>query len=253
MKKENKKPLLTTRQIVIVGILGAITAVLALTPLGFVPIGPLNATTMHIPVLIAAFIEGPVVGGFVGLIFGLSSLFNAVTRPTPISFVFYNPLVSILPRVLLGVISAYIFRFFKTVDGKKLRGLGLVAWIGVVGFLAYGLYKNIAAKTYGASALLNGAFLIGSVVLLLWIRKKQVQGSAVALSAFLSTILHSAMVMSGIYIFFAEDFVRAMGAPQTLVNTVIFGTIITSGVPEGILAGIVATGVVTAWTASKNK
>ena len=119
MKKENKKPLLTTRQIVIVGILGAITAVLALTPLGFVPIGPLNATTMHIPVLIAAFIEGPVVGGFVGLIFGLSSLFNAVTRPTPISFVFYNPLISILPRVLLGVISAYIFRFFKTVDGKS--------------------------------------------------------------------------------------------------------------------------------------
>ena len=59
--------------------------------------------------------------------------------------------------------------------------------------------------------------------------------------------------MSGIYIFFAEDFVRAMGAPEALVNTVIFGTIITSGVPEGILAGIVATGVVTAWTASKNK
>ena len=70
MKKKTNK--LSTRQIVVIGILGAITVVLGMTPLGFVPIGPLNATTMHIPVLIAAFIEGPVVGAFVGLIFGLS-------------------------------------------------------------------------------------------------------------------------------------------------------------------------------------
>lgn len=115
MNNKLKKPFLTTRDIVIIGILGAITVALGMTPLGFVPIGPLNATTMHIPVLIAAFIEGPVVGGFVGLIFGLSSLFNAITRPTPISFVFYNPLISILPRILLGVISAYIFRDRKSV------------------------------------------------------------------------------------------------------------------------------------------
>ena len=71
------------------------------------------------------------------------------------------------------------------------------------------------------------------------------------LAAFVSTILHSVMVMGGIYIFFAQAFVRAVGASEAVVNSVIFGTIITSGVPEGILAGIVSTGVVTAWKASK--
>ncbi|MDY3119073.1 MAG: ECF transporter S component [Peptoniphilus sp.] len=253
MKNKSKKPILTTREIVIIGILGAITVVLGMTPLGFVPIGPLNATTMHIPVLIAAFIEGPVVGGFVGLIFGLSSLFNAIARPTPISFVFYNPLISIVPRILLGVISAYIYRIFKNVDKKGLKALGLIAWIGVIGFLAAGLIKNIVASTYGGGFFLNGGFLLLSVGLLVWIVRSESESGAVVLSAFISTILHSVMVMGGIYIFFAEAFVRAMGAPEALVNTVIFGTIISSGVPEGILAGIVSTGVVTAWAASKKR
>lgn len=252
MNNKMKKPFLTTREIVIIGILGAITVVLGMTPLGFVPIGPLNATTMHIPVLIAAFIERPVVGGFVGLIFGLSSLFNAITRPTPISFVFYNPLISILPRILLGVISAYIFRFFKSFDADGLKKMGMAAWLGVIVFLAAGLYKNIAAKTYGASAILNGGFLVLSAVLFIWIMRTKTKASAVVLAAFVSTILHSVMVMGGIYIFFAQEFVRAVGASEALVNSVIFGTIITSGVPEGILAGIVSTGVVTAWMAGKS-
>ena len=87
------------RKLVLIGILGALTVVLGLTPLGFIPLGPVSATTLHIPVIVAGIIEGPVVGALVGLIFGLSSLFNAITKPTPTSFMFYNPLISILPRV----------------------------------------------------------------------------------------------------------------------------------------------------------
>ena len=109
----------STRRLVIVAMLGAITVVLGLTPLGFVPIGPLSATTMHIPVIIGALLEGPVVGGLVGLIFGLSSLFNAITRPSAISFVFYNPLISIVPRVLIGVIAGYLFKFLKDKDSDR--------------------------------------------------------------------------------------------------------------------------------------
>lgn len=249
---EKKKRQLSTRQIVVIGLLGAITVVLGLTPLGFIPIGPLNATTMHIPVLIAAFIEGPVVGGFVGLIFGLSSLFSAITRPTPISFVFYNPLISILPRIALGIISYYIYKFLKRFRGGQLKVGGMVAWFVILGFLMVGIYRSLSAGHYGPSFFLNILFALFSVGLLYWMWRSESDSAAVVLSAFVSTVIHSAMVMGGIYFFFAKRFVEAMGADPELVGTVIFGTIITSGVPEGILAGIVTTGVVGAWYINKN-
>ena len=91
------KKWLTTRRMAIIGILGGISMVLGLTPLGFIPIGPTRATIMHIPVIIGAILEGPIVGAIVGFIFGLFSIFQAVTNPTPISFVFLNPLVSLGP------------------------------------------------------------------------------------------------------------------------------------------------------------
>ena len=79
---------INVRKLTIIGVLGAISTVLGMTPLGFIPVGPTRATIMHIPVIIGAIMEGPVVGGFVGLIFGLFSIFQAITNPTPISFVF---------------------------------------------------------------------------------------------------------------------------------------------------------------------
>ena len=90
------------RKLVIASMLGAITIVLGMTPLGLIPLGFINATTMHIPVIIAAIAEGPIVGALVGLIFGISSLLNAILKnASPVAFVFYNPLISIVPRVLI--------------------------------------------------------------------------------------------------------------------------------------------------------
>lgn len=97
--------------------LGAVTIALSLTPLGFIPIGVFNVTTIHIPVIIAAILEGPIVGGAVGLIFGVTSLIKNLVSPTPISFIFWNPLISVLPRILIGLLSYYFYftisKFFK--------------------------------------------------------------------------------------------------------------------------------------------
>ena len=57
------------RKMAIIGVLAAISIMLSMTPLGFIPIGPTNATIMHIPVIIGAILEGPVVGIVVGFIF----------------------------------------------------------------------------------------------------------------------------------------------------------------------------------------
>ncbi len=69
------------RKMTIIGVLSAISIMLSMTPLGFIPVGPTKATIMHIPVIIGAIMEGPIVGA-IGFIFGISSLLNAITNPT---------------------------------------------------------------------------------------------------------------------------------------------------------------------------
>jgi Predicted membrane protein len=72
---ETKKSF-TVRHMAVTGMLGAISVVLGMTPLGFIPVGPTNATIMHIPVIIGAIVEGPIVGMLVGLIFGIFSTYK---------------------------------------------------------------------------------------------------------------------------------------------------------------------------------
>jgi len=93
-----------TRTIVITGVLSAISILLAVTPIGYlISIAGISATTMHIPVIIGAVLEGPVVGALIGLVFGLTSLIRAATAPNgPIDPLFINPLLSVLPRLLIG-------------------------------------------------------------------------------------------------------------------------------------------------------
>jgi len=89
---------------VITGVLSAISILLAVTPIGYlISIAGISATTMHIPVIIGAVLEGPVVGALIGLVFGLTSLIRAATAPNgPIDPLFINPLLSVLPRLLIG-------------------------------------------------------------------------------------------------------------------------------------------------------
>ena len=106
------------RKMTIIGVLSAISIMLSMTPLGFIPVGPTKATIMHIPVIIGAIMEGPIVGAAIGFIFGISSLLNAITNPTVTSFVFINPLVSILPRVMIGVLAYYVYQLIIKATNK---------------------------------------------------------------------------------------------------------------------------------------
>ena len=100
----------TIREMVIIGLLSAVVITLGLTPFGLIRLGALNATTMHIPVLIGALVEGPKVGVLVGLIYGLFSWWSNMTQPSSLlSPLFMNPLVSVLPRLLFPIFAAFFF------------------------------------------------------------------------------------------------------------------------------------------------
>ena len=46
------------------------------------------------------------------MLFGLWSIVDKVIRPTPTGFVFFNPLVSVMPRILIGIFAYYSYKIF---------------------------------------------------------------------------------------------------------------------------------------------
>lgn len=241
----NKKSKFDVRKLAIIGILGGISTVLGLTPLGFIPVGPTRATIMHIPVIIGAIMEGPLVGGFVGLIFGIFSIFQAITNPTPVSFVFLNPLVSVVPRILIGVFSFYSYDFLRRIGDKKTRGLLYILWIGIISYLSYGIYINILNKDSIWFIIMNLLLLILTLILSYFTMIKYKKGSFdLIISSIVGTLTNTLGVLTMIYVFYGEKFVEAIGQDPSLARKIIYGIGITNGIPETIIAIIIVSAVV---------
>ncbi|SFJ69871.1 hypothetical protein TPDSL_39680 [Terrisporobacter petrolearius] len=179
---------LNVRKMTIIGVLSAISIMMSMLPfIGYIPIGPIKATIMHIPVIIGAIIEGPLVGATIGLIFGLTSLWNAITQPVLLSPLFINPLVSVLPRMLIGIVAYYVYQ---------------------------GVYK-LSKKVY-ASGFVAG--IIGSIA-------------------------NTAGVLGMIYILYADKYLVLMEQQGSSAAKLLFGVVLTSGVPEALIAGLIVSAV----------
>jgi len=125
---------LSVRQIVISGLMGAITIVLGVTRIGFIgpfpPLIMLSATILQIPAIIGGVLEGPVVGLIIGVIFGLSSWLQAPTEAPPGNLWFSNPLISVLPRLFIGVTAALVYAALR--KRNEVLALGAAALVGTL-------------------------------------------------------------------------------------------------------------------------
>ena len=65
-----------TYELVLTALFTAIIVIMAFTPLGYIPLVVINATIIHIPVILGALFLGPKKGAFLGFVFGLTSLIN---------------------------------------------------------------------------------------------------------------------------------------------------------------------------------
>ncbi len=195
-----------TREFVLTAMFAAIICLLAFVPyLGYIPLGVINATTIHIPVIVGALFLGPKKGALLGGVFGLTSLLNNTFKPSATSFVF-SPFLSVgmeenaflaavkslcicfLPRILIGVAAYYVFLLFSRIARNK----------KAVAYIAGGL----------AGSLTN-------------------------------TIL----VMGGIYLLFGEAYASAREMDYSALYGVIMGIIGMNGVPEAIVACLITAAV----------
>lgn len=102
----------------------ALMAVFTYVPfIGYISLGVVSMTTVHILVLTFAFLTGWKHGWAFGLIFGVFSLIKAATQPA--SFLdpyFVNPLISIFPRVAFAFVAGILFDLVKkTIKNKAVQ------------------------------------------------------------------------------------------------------------------------------------
>ncbi len=133
-----------TRKLVVTGVLGAIAILLGVTRWGFIPwFGGVSLTIMHVPVIIAAILEGPIVGIGVGLIFGIFSMIQAAVAPNgPTDIWFTNPLLSVVPRLFIGPVSFLVWKALQKVPVVGLIAAGIagsltntILVLGVIGLM----------------------------------------------------------------------------------------------------------------------
>lgn len=175
-----RKQALGTKGLTLAGMLGALSIVLGMTPIGFIPLpSGIQATTMHIPTIMAAILGGPITGVLVGLIFGASSFLRATTP------FFANPIIAILPRLLIGVVSYYSYVGIKimliekfkmnsakgksiailgaSVLGTATNTIGVLSLIYAFGYLPLSVVLTVAV-TNGTAEMIASAVIILAVL-----------------------------------------------------------------------------------------
>lgn len=103
---------------------------MSLTPLGFIQVGPIKATLVHLPVILGSLVYGWQFGAVLGFFFGLMSLIQNTMAPGLLSFAFSpfipvlgtssgSPLaliIAFIPRILVGIVPDLIYRKSKSLS-----------------------------------------------------------------------------------------------------------------------------------------
>lgn len=94
--------------------------------LGAVPVGPLNMSFLTLPIAMAAILCGPLEGLVLGAVFGLLSLYDAVSGRSAMTGAFFavSPVHTVIlcvgMRMLMGLCCAWVYRFCAKLDRKRI-------------------------------------------------------------------------------------------------------------------------------------
>ena len=107
-----------TKTIALLGLMLALTVVFSFVPIQF---GPITLALMILPTLIVAQVCGGWITFSMGLMMGVINLIAWYTTKaaSPIAPIFQNPLICILPRVLIGVVAYWSRRGMEALVIKK--------------------------------------------------------------------------------------------------------------------------------------
>ncbi len=124
--KEKKKLV----RLVMCALFAALIVVMTFTPyLGYITVGVIEITTLHIAVIFGACVLGPKYGAVLGAVWGATCIMRAFQFGI---IPFQNPMVSLLPRLIVGLVAGLVFMLLSKTNCKKPISLGLSALAGTV-------------------------------------------------------------------------------------------------------------------------
>lgn len=254
-------------ELVLTGLFIAIIVVLANTPLGYIPLGVINATTIHIPVIIGAIFLGPKKGGLLGGVFGLTSFIKSTMAPGVSAFVF-SPIVAVstlapegalatiavvlksafivfVPRILIGVVAYYVFvAVKKVVTSENKKVTGTIINVIVAAFIGFGLHAFLHARietlATAASAVIGLAVAIAvfSGIEYLFMTKDGKSLSFIT-AGIAGSMTNTILVMGGIFVLYKDQYSQACGVAADALLGIIGGIVSFNGVIEAIVASFI--------------
>ena len=256
-----------TLELVLTAIFSAIIVLMAFTPLGYIPLVVINATIIHVPVIIGSLFCGPKKGAFMGFVFGLTSFIKNTIMPSSLSAFVFSPVLAssmigvsgifksaaicFIPRILVGVVPYFVFLGVRKILGNNTENKSgaLILNIVISVLLGFGLEKFML-KSAGENASATVFIVIAVVVAaaLFFVLNKVVGSSKPALIAFIyagisGAFVNTLLVMSGIYIFYKDAYANALSVNPAEVIGIIGGVISFNGVIEAIVAAVIVAGV----------
>lgn len=260
-KEEKQCAIQKTNELVLTGLFTAIIIIMAFTPLGYIPLVVINATIIHIPVILGSLFCGPKKGAFLGFVFGFTSCLKAtIVGGTLSSFVFSPVLaaslvgtsgifkslfIAFVPRILVGVIPYFVYIGIKKVLASEKKNLwGTVLNVLMSAFLAFGVYAFLGkmSESLSQAAALGIGIAVGAVVFIVveavFIRKST-QVIPFVYAGVAGAMTNTLLVMGSIFVLYKDAYADAIGVAGNAVLGVITGVISFNGVIEAIVAAII--------------
>ncbi len=238
----------------------AIIVIMAFTPLGYIPLVVINATIIHIPVILGSLFCGPKKGAFLGFVFGFTSFIKNTFMPASLSAFVFSPVLAMdvagvsgifksificfVPRILVGIVPYFVYILVKkALDSERKQVWGTVLNVVICLLLYAGIYAflgKVAAS--GAAARIIIGLLISVVVFLLIefaFLKKNAQVIPFVYAAISGAFVNTLLVMGGIFVLYKDAYAVALSIDAGAVLGVIGGVISFNGVIEAIVGAII--------------
>ncbi len=110
---------LSSKDIAITALFVAIIVVMTLTPLGMIPLPMVSINLVLIPIIVCSQLKNIKIAFLVSTAFGLCSFANAYLKPNWLYFAIQNPLVSVVPRMFIGIVAFAVYHGLKKLMDKK--------------------------------------------------------------------------------------------------------------------------------------
>jgi len=117
-------------RLVLCALFAALIVVMTFTPyLGYITVGIIEITTLHMVVIFGAAVLGAKYGAVLGGVWGLT----CIARAFQLGIIpFQNPMVSLVPRIIVGLVAGLIFLGLSKTKCKKPISLGISAFAGTL-------------------------------------------------------------------------------------------------------------------------